>query len=213
MTDIEWDEIVSIEYIDPDPNEMVYDFSVEDVETFTTKEGLIVVHNTLKTVRNSTGHIIQFVYGGDNMDGCFIEPNMNNIKAPFNLKRMLEEFPKSKTKLSQEIIQEELEKLFQKIENCSCLMDCVKEETLEPIKILVKSTFQETFLTEKNFKKVVKMIYERYERGMIQPSEMVGLIAGQSLGERNTQLTLNTFHSAGVNSKLNVNQGVPRLEE
>jgi DNA-directed RNA polymerase subunit A" len=50
MTDIVWDEIVAIEYIDPqDPDEMVYDFSVEDVETFTTKEG-IVIHNTLNTL-------------------------------------------------------------------------------------------------------------------------------------------------------------------
>ncbi len=47
--DIEWEEIVDIEYIEPEENEMVYDFSVKDVETFTTKEGLIV-HNTLNTL-------------------------------------------------------------------------------------------------------------------------------------------------------------------
>lgn len=50
--DIEWDEIVDIEYIEPDQNEMVYDFSVEDVETFTTKEG-IIVHNTLNTFHSA----------------------------------------------------------------------------------------------------------------------------------------------------------------
>jgi len=49
MDIIEWEEIVSIEYINPDQNEMVYDFSVEDVETFTTKDG-IVVHNTLNSI-------------------------------------------------------------------------------------------------------------------------------------------------------------------
>lgn len=41
---------------------------------------------------------------------------------------------------------------------------------------------------------------------------MVGVIAAQSLGEPATQMTLNTFHLAGVSSK-NVTLGVPRLKE
>jgi len=44
-----------------------------------------------------------------------------------------------------------------------------------------------------------------------QPGEMVGALAAQSLGEPATQMTLNTFHFAGVSSK-NVNLGVPRLK-
>ena len=42
---------------------------------------------------------------------------------------------------------------------------------------------------------------------------MVGVIAGQSIGEPTTQMTLNTFHLAGVASKSNVTRGVPRIEE
>ena len=42
---------------------------------------------------------------------------------------------------------------------------------------------------------------------------MVGVIAGQSIGEPTTQMTLNTFHMAGVGSKSNVTRGVPRIEE
>lgn len=44
-----------------------------------------------------------------------------------------------------------------------------------------------------------------------QPGEMVGALAAQSLGEPATQMTLNTFHFAGVSSK-NVTLGVPRLK-
>ena len=44
------------------------------------------------------------------------------------------------------------------------------------------------------------------------PGEMVGAMAAQSLGEPATQMTLNTFHFAGVSSK-NVTLGVPRLKE
>nr|KAG5699614.1 hypothetical protein BaRGS_000730 [Batillaria attramentaria] len=46
----------------------------------------------------------------------------------------------------------------------------------------------------------------------VHPGEMVGALAAQSLGEPATQMTLNTFHYAGVSSK-NVTLGVPRLQE
>ena len=41
---------------------------------------------------------------------------------------------------------------------------------------------------------------------------MVGVLAAQSIGEPTTQLTLNTFHSAGT-VKANATSGVPRIEE
>jgi len=52
-----------------------------------------------------------------------------------------------------------------------------------------------------------------YKRAIVAPGEMVGMIAGQSIGEVSTQMTLNTFHFAGVASKSNVTRGVPRIEE
>ena len=52
-----------------------------------------------------------------------------------------------------------------------------------------------------------------YKRAVVAPGEMVGMIAGQSIGEVSTQMTLNTFHFAGVASKSNVTRGVPRIEE
>ena len=42
--------------------------------------------------------------------------------------------------------------------------------------------------------------------------EMVGPIAAQSIGEPATQMTLNTFHFAGVSAKSNVTRGIPRLK-
>lgn len=47
---------------------------------------------------------------------------------------------------------------------------------------------------------------------MVNPGEMVGSIGAQSMGEPATQMTLNTFHLAGVGTK-NVTLGVPRLKE
>jgi len=47
---------------------------------------------------------------------------------------------------------------------------------------------------------------------LVNPGEMVGSIGAQSMGEPATQMTLNTFHLAGVGTK-NVTLGVPRLKE
>ena len=52
-----------------------------------------------------------------------------------------------------------------------------------------------------------------YKKSIVAPGEMVGMIAAQSIGEPTTQLTLNTFHFAGVSSKGNVTRGVPRVDE
>ena len=51
-----------------------------------------------------------------------------------------------------------------------------------------------------------------YERAMIQPGEACGAVAAQSIGEPATQMTLKTFHFAGVAS-MNVTLGVPRVTE
>ena len=56
-------------------------------------------------------------------------------------------------------------------------------------------------------------VYRTYMKSIVQPGEMVGMICAQSIGEPATQMTLNTFHFAGIASKSNVTRGVPRIEE
>ena len=60
---------------------------------------------------------------------------------------------------------------------------------------------------------LVETIILSYKRSIITPGEMVGLVAAQSLGETSTQMTLNTFHFAGISAKSNVTRGVPRIDE
>lgn len=52
----------------------------------------------------------------------------------------------------------------------------------------------------------------KYMRSVVDPGEAVGIVAGQSIGEPSTQMTLNTFHLAGHSTK-NVTLGIPRLRE
>ncbi|EMC99073.1 hypothetical protein BAUCODRAFT_85149 [Baudoinia panamericana UAMH 10762] len=55
-------------------------------------------------------------------------------------------------------------------------------------------------------------IESRFSRALASPGEMVGVLAAQSIGEPATQMTLNTFHLAGVTAKTTT-KGVPRLKE
>ncbi|KAK8871705.1 DNA-directed RNA polymerase II subunit RPB1 [Tritrichomonas musculus] len=59
---------------------------------------------------------------------------------------------------------------------------------------------------------VLGEIKTRFYQSIVSPGEMVGTIAGQSIGEPTTQMTLNTFHYAGVSAK-NVTLGVHRMDE
>jgi len=79
---------------------------------------------------------------------------------------------------------------------------------LSPKELLIVKKFNKNALTL-----LLDTILIDYKRAIVTPGEMVGMIAGQSIGEVSTQMTLNTFHFAGVASKSNVTRGVPRIEE
>lgn len=67
-------------------------------------------------------------------------------------------------------------------------------------------------LTEEELNLLVLKVQESYERARIEAGEAVGTVAAQSVGEPGTQMTMRTFHFAGVN-ELNVTLGLPRLIE
>ena len=79
---------------------------------------------------------------------------------------------------------------------------------LSPKEIVVLKRFNRNAL-----KLLIDKIVLGYKNAIVAPGEMVGMIAAQSIGEPTTQMTLNTFHFAGVASKSNVTRGVPRIEE
>ncbi|MBA0819442.1 hypothetical protein Gohar_019463, partial [Gossypium harknessii] len=75
-----------------------------------------------------------------------------------------------------------------------------------------KRVLQEYRLTKEAFEWVIGEIESRFLQSLVAPGEMIGCVAAQSIGEPATQMTLNTFHYAGVSAK-NVTLGVPRLRE
>ncbi|KAI9230657.1 MAG: DNA-directed RNA polymerase II subunit RPB1 [Piptocephalis tieghemiana] len=76
----------------------------------------------------------------------------------------------------------------------------------------VRRVLEEYRLSAPAFEWIMEEIESRFATSLVSPGEMVGTLAAQSIGEPATQMTLNTFHFAGVSSK-NVTLGVPRLKE
>ncbi|KAL2311876.1 DNA-directed RNA polymerase II subunit rpb1 [Schizosaccharomyces pombe] len=79
-------------------------------------------------------------------------------------------------------------------------------------KFAVKRVIMEYRLNKVAFEWIMGEVEARFQQAVVSPGEMVGTLAAQSIGEPATQMTLNTFHYAGVSSK-NVTLGVPRLKE
>ena len=67
-------------------------------------------------------------------------------------------------------------------------------------------------LSNKEVVTIIEECIKAYEISLVDPGEAVGTVAAQSLGEPGTQMTLNTFHYAGV-ADINVTLGLPRIIE
>jgi DNA-directed RNA polymerase subunit A" len=67
-------------------------------------------------------------------------------------------------------------------------------------------------LTKKAKKDVLSKLAERFNHHLIDPNESAGIVSAQSIGEPGTQMTMRTFHYAGV-AEINVTLGLPRLIE
>lgn len=148
------------------------------------------------TVRNSIGDIIQFRYGEDGVD-----PAKSDHGKAVNVSRIAEQIR----------IMVEKGKAAPK----DYIKDTVDQEKSNLTPLLVdelKDEMDKEQLTRKGVEKAVELTRENYKKALVEPGEAVGIVAAQSIGEPGTQMTLRTFHYAGVREQ-NVTLGLPRLIE
>ena len=97
----------------------------------------------------------------------------------------------------------------------------IRKEVIKALKnnFLPPSIIDEIVLKIKDDKKlksdlneIIKRSLEEYLKNLIDPSEACGIVGAQSIGEPGTQMTMRTFHYAGV-AEINVTLGLPRLIE
>ncbi len=102
-------------------------------------------------------------------------------------------------KVTQKIIEENLKELKE---------DGIPEDLIEKIRNRIK----DEDLEEEQLEYLLNKIYINFTNAVVETNEPVGTVAAQSIGEPGTQMTLRTFHYAGV-EEFSVTQGLPRLIE
>ena len=188
------------------------------------------------SVRDSDGSMIQFLYGEDGLDVTkqkhltdfkFLAENYLSLVAQLNIK---EEYTKLPSKGAAEYHKTAMKKVkktgrINAMDPSLAIFDPGSSlgSTSEsfatalkaycdanPDKLLKdRKIAREAPISKKTFTTLVDI---KYMKSVIEPGEAVGVVAGQSIGEPSTQMTLNTFHLAGHSAK-NVTLGIPRLRE
>ncbi|XP_045464776.1 DNA-directed RNA polymerase III subunit RPC1 [Harmonia axyridis] len=186
-------------------------------------EDLVVAYDN--TVRNAEKHIVQLRYGGDGLDPTYMEGN----GVPVNFERVLAHI-KAKYPYREEapLTSDEIKRATSAFLATDALNEC-SEGFKDDLKKFMKQIEGKVEKVETKFGdlKVAKEIErlscsqlvafletcgQKYLKSIIEPGTSVGALAAQSIGEPGTQMTLKTFHFAGVAS-MNITQGVPRLKE
>ena len=87
-----------------------------------------------------------------------------------------------------------------------------KYEDRLPKSLIEKAKQMGAKLTEGAAKEFLDKLDKEFGRMQVEPGESVGIVSAESIGEPGTQMTLNTFHFAGV-AEMNVTMGLPRIIE
>src|SRR5437660_1611081 len=148
------------------------------------------------TVRDSRGNIIQIRYGEDGVDTA----KSDHGKA-VNIDRLIERIRltmKKGTIATKEYVEDEVDKA---------------NNTLSPLILnKLRQSLVNAKLPKPAVDETVLEAMENYKRALVEPGEAAGIVSAQSIGEPGTQMTLRTFHFAGVREQ-NVTLGLPRLIE
>jgi DNA-directed RNA polymerase I subunit RPA1 len=197
-------------------------------------EGLKVEYDT--TVRDTDGSMVQFLYGEDGLD-ITKQKNLKdfkfvleNLKAHFEHTNLKEQLARLVVTQIVEYNKKALKKIkktgrIDAIDPVLALYNpgsnfCSTSESFaaalneytdsNPQKLITNKKHNITGITKKqHFEALMNF---KYLKSVVEPGEAVGIVAGQSIGEPSTQMTLNTFHLAGHSTK-NVTLGIPRLRE
>lgn len=200
-------------------------------------EGLKAQYDS--SVRDADGSIVQFLYGEDGLDVTkqkhltdykFLAENYLSVVAQLNMR---EEFAKLKDIGASDWNKRAMKSVKKTgdigamdpvlaIHNPGAVYGSTSETFAASSKEYCERNPHNLIRDKKNKEKTADsmiskrtfqtLIDTKYMKSVVDPGEAVGIVAGQSIGEPSTQMTLNTFHLAGHSAK-NVTLGIPRLRE
>ncbi|KAL0236963.1 hypothetical protein PCE1_000360 [Barthelona sp. PCE] len=180
-------------------------------------EGISVSYDG--SVRDFNNNIVQFLYGEDGLDTTRISylkqfdffKNNLDLNVSKSEMKSYKSIEKKQRKIYLRNIKGKVQKKtpllnrqnpYKKIGVCS-------ENYFKDVEDFTNSVKFSNEEEEAHFK---YSLMKNYQECLVDPGEVVGIVAGQSIGEPSTQMTLNTFHLAG-HGAVNVTLGIPRLRE
>jgi len=148
-----------------------------------------------QTVRDPHGNIVQYLYGEDGID-----PAKSDHGEAVNISRLIE---------AEAIVDEGRKATEDAIKK---LVDEHGTRLNPRMRAGLEKALLENKLSKEGVEKVMKKVLDLVDRALAEPGEAIGVVTAQSIGEPGTQMTLRTFHFAGVKER-NVTLGLPRLIE
>ena len=214
--------------------EGLVDTAVKTAETGYMQRRLVksledLVQQYDNTVRNSSNEVIQFEYGGDGLDPMMMEGKdkpvdfrrvLEHVKASSKYREENPLTPEMMISSSEEITKDmigpnedfkkELKDFVAKYaEKVAAIHHWLKKNGKRKLLPVEKQLERLTLSQLIEFSDICK---EKYMKAVMEPGTAVGALCAQSIGEPGTQMTLKTFHFAGVAS-MNITLGVPRIKE
>ena len=144
-----------------------------------------------------------------------LSKNAPPVSTPLNLERIILNIKikfaidkSAQTDLTPYSVVQGIEQMIKKTQPHNQLWAASLRYFCAPHRIIIDERF-----TVAAWEALVETVVVKNMKSWAVPGELVGIIAAQSIGEPTTQLTLNTFHLAGVAAKSNMTRGVPRVKE
>jgi DNA-directed RNA polymerase II subunit RPB1 len=152
--------------------------------------------------------MVEGVFQSKTLDSGSVFSPVNLARWILNIKTRFAIKGNEKTDLTPAYVLDGIKKIITRTHPYHKIWRALLRFYLAPHKMIVKERF-----TKEAFEMLMEIIVVTHMKSWVQPGDQVGIIAAQSIGEPATQMTLNTFHQAGVASKSAVTRGVPRLRE
>ncbi|EAT37385.1 AAEL010617-PA [Aedes aegypti] len=187
-------------------------------------EDLVVQYDG--TVRNAIGEVVEFTYGADGLDPVYMEIKNKPVDIDRQFMHVRSVYPcRNEAPLNGNEIVPVAEEILKKSDFDGSRADFRKEcleflskfgQRLDQIqkryRHCSKVSLEVERTTRGQLEAFLTQVRNKYNKAITEPGTAVGALAAQSIGEPGTQMTLKTFHFAGVAS-MNITQGVPRIVE
>ena len=149
------------------------------------------------TVRGATNNIYQFAYGYSGFDPARVTL-VNGEQHPCNVLRLANRANSNfRGDVSRPLTKNETDDLCKRAIPVPPIPAIIREAIVARHTAQLKNMLKDVRLCDRAKPFFVEELVRAYQTAVISPGEAVGIQAAQSIGEKQTQLTLNTFHTAG----------------